>query len=185
MNLAELLKMADTATEGVELNDGDYKPVPPGTYSVAVTEAEGPVASKRANPNNPTEFGQLIKLTLTITEGPHANRKLFLRNNIIVYPASMSTEDQKKAQKAMAMGARERKVILDSLGKTGIENAAELVGATFRVEVKHRVYNGKTQEEVAKVLPSGAASANPARSATVSPNSAAVSGTKAKLPWEK
>lgn len=183
MNLAEMLKMADTATQGVELNDGEFTPVPPGVYSVAVTEAEGPVDSKRANPNNPTEFGKLIKLTLAITDGQYANRKLFLRNNIIVYPASMSADDQKKAQTAMAMGARERKVILESLGKAGIENAAELVGATFKVEVKHRVYNGKTQEEVSKVLPSGA----PAKavSTSFSAPAASVSAPKAKLPWEK
>lgn len=183
MNLAEMLKMADTATQGVEINDNNFTPVPPGTYSVAVTEAEGPVASKRANPNNPSEFGQLIKLTLTITDGPHANRKLFLRNNIIVYPASMSAEDQSKAQKAMAMGARERKIILDSLGKVSVENAIELVGATFKVEVNHRKYEDKIQENVAKVLPLNSSTA---KNNTGSSNANTKTTTsKAKLPWEK
>lgn len=183
MNLAEMLKMADTVAQGVEINDGDFTPVPPGIYSVAVTEADGPVDSKRANPNNPTERGKLIKLTLTITDGKFANRKLFFRNNIIVYPASMSADDQTKAQKAMAMGAKERKVILESLGKAGIENAAELVGATFRVEVKHRIYNGKQQEEVSKVMPLYAP-VN-ATSASAQAPAAPASAPKAKLPWEK
>ena len=183
MNLAEMLKMADAATQGVEINDGDFTPVPPGTYLVAVTKAEGPLDSKRANPNNPTEFGKLLNLTLTIAEGKFANRKLFLRNNIITYPASMSAEDQTKAQKAMAIGAKERKVILESLGKTGIENAAELVGATFKVEVKHRIYNGKPQEEVSKVMPLNAPVKPPTASATTP--AAQVHAPKAKLPWEK
>lgn len=183
MKLSEMLKAADAAVEGVDLNDGDFELLKPGTYAVAVTEAELN-DSKRANPNNPSEFGQLIKMKLTVTDGEFANRTLFFRNNIIVYPATLSAEDQSKAQKAMAMGARERKVILESLGKSAIEDPSELIGATFKVQVIVKKWNGKDTNEVSKVLPM---SAKPQQSAAFSPSPSpsASAPKKNRLPWDK
>lgn len=184
MNLAEMLKQADAAVKDVDVGETEFKPLPPGTYDVAVTEAEGPLDSKRSNPNNPTEFGKLIKLKLSVVGGEHNGRTLWLRNNIIVFPVTMSQDDQRKAQMAMAMGAKERKVMLDSIGRTGIENAAELVGATFRVEVVLKPYNGKMSNEVSKVL-SGNGSGHSSSVAQSAPASvASPAPAKAKLPWE-
>lgn len=185
MTLAEMLAAADAASQGIEISEKtEFKPVPPGDYTVAVESAEGPVDSKRANPTNPSEFGKLIRITFTIVEGPHAGRKLFARNNIIVYPKSMSADDVKNAQTAMAMGNAERKILLASIGKVGIEDASELVGATCKAKVVvGKDLNGIDRNEVKRLMASG--SAKPVASAPKSaPASAPAAAPRAKMPWE-
>lgn len=191
MNLAEMLAIADQATQGVEVNTTEYKPIDPGTYNVIVVGAEGPKDSKRANYANPTEFGKTIELQLEIADGANKGRKLFFTNNILVYPASPSSEDAVKAQKAMAIGANERKVILASIGKAQISDAHELIGASFSVDVTIRDYQGKKKNQVSRVKPLGGtasvASATAPAPAFAAPQSQTASTQTAaqssSLPW--
>lgn len=184
MTLAEMLNMANQASSGVEVNTNTgYTPLPAGVYSVAVTNATGPVASKRANPANPNEFGQYIKLEFTVTEGEHTNRKLFSNNNILVYPKSLGEEDVRRAQMAMAMGSKERELLLTSIGKTAIEQAEELIGATAKVKVVvAKDTNGADRNEIKSIMASGSTS-TPAT--TPAPAPAATTTAKPKMPWEK
>lgn len=185
MTLAEMLAAADAASQGIEISEKtEFKPVPPGDYMVAVESAEGPVDSKRANPTNPSEFGKLIRITFTIVEGPHAGRKLFARNNIIVYPKSMTSSAVKNAQTAMAMGNAERKILLASIGKVGIEDASELVGATCKAKVVvGKDLNGKDRNDIKRLMPADA----PAQKQQDVPASFAskpATVSKPKMPWE-
>ena len=151
MHLVEMLKASTPATQGVEMNDGDTAVIKPGIYDVVVSEAELN-DSECANPNNPSEFGKLIKMKLTITSGEYRDRSIFFINDILVYPASMKIGDQKKAQWAMAKGAKERKVILDSLGKTGVKDMSECVGAIFKAEIVVKKRNGKYSNKVSTIM---------------------------------
>lgn len=189
MNLAEMLAMADEATANVEITSGSFEPVPAGVYEVAVTSAEGPKDSTRVNPQNPSEHGKYIKLELTLTSGQYANRKVWLNNNIIVYPKSMTEEDIRKAQTAMAMGAKERKVIFDSVGKVSIQDASELVGATFNVKLAVRTNsNGNLENEVKTVIAKGhapVATRTIPAAAPAAPAAAPAAPARPKMPWEK
>jgi len=154
-----------------------------------VTKCEGPLDAKRADPRNPNEFGKFLNITFTITEGEFANRLLWMNNNILVYPASLSQDDVSKAQTAMAIGARERKVLLDSIGKTGIEMAEELIGAACKVTVavEKNSHTGKMESRIKRLAPlNGRATSVPAATPTatvVAPKTATTA--KAKMPWEK
>lgn len=186
MTLAEMLMAAEKASEGIEINNNtEFKPIPPGTYKVRVENAEGPVDSKRANPTNPSEFGKIIKIMFSIIEGEYAGRKLFMNNNIIVYPKSLSADDVKRAQQAMALGGQERKVLLASVGKVGIENAAELIGAICTAKTRiTKDINGKDRAEIARLMPDGDFNVV-APTVTGSPShTEAAPTTRAKLPWE-
>lgn len=188
MNLAEMLAMADQATANVEVSAGNgFDPLPPGEYQVAVTAA-ALKDSKRANPSNPAEFGKLIEIEFTITDGQYNSRKVWMRNNVIVYPKSMSEQDISNAQKAMKIGANERGVLFASLGKSSITQAEELVGASCRIKTANRPWDGKVMTEVKSVMPlSGGSSAPiPANVSPASPAPApAAAPSRAKMPWEK
>lgn len=187
MTLSEMLAMADQATQGVEVNT-DFDLIPPGTYDVTVTGAEGPIESARTNPTNPTEHGQYIKIECTITGPSNAGRKIWMNNNIICFPKSLGADDVKKCQTAMAMGAKERKVMLDSLGKTGISNAVELVGASFKASViVEKGTNGyKDKNAIKSVKPTNAPASAPAAAPAAAPAPApAAAPARPKMPWEK
>lgn len=189
MNLAEMLAMADQATANVEVSTGDFKPIAPGEYQAVVTAATLK-DSKRANPNNPDEFGKLIEIELTIVGGDFNDRKIWMRNNIIVYPKSMSEQDVRGAQTAMKIGANERAVLMASLGKAALNQAEELVGATCRIKTALRNWEGKMMSEVKSVLPSSGAASAPSATA-VAPSAPAAAKTapaapsRPKMPWEK
>lgn len=151
MNLAEMLAMADEVTRGVDVSTGEFEPIAPGKYNVIVVAAEGPVDTTRANYANPSEFGKRISLTLEVTEGKYKGRRVFMNNNILVYPKSPSADDAKSAQKAMAIGGKERKVMLDSIGKSSIATVGELVGATFSADINIDEYNGKKRNGVGMI----------------------------------
>lgn len=183
MTLAEMIKMANVASEGVETSSNDFSPVPAGEYVAAVTGAKGPIASKRANPSNPSEFGQYINIEFTITEGQYANRKIWSNNNVLVYPRTLSEEDIKKAQQAMAMGAKEREILLSVMGKTAIEQAEELIGATVRIKIAiEKNQKGVDTNTVKGIKP--ATDSTPSATPTATPVKAAKTA-KAKMPWEK
>ena len=190
MNLAEMLAAADAATKDIEISstNTEFKPVPPGEYNVVVVAAEGPINSKRANPMNPSEFGAYIKIQFSITDGEYANRRVFMNNNITVYPKDTSDDARKKALTAMAMGNAERKVLLAAVGKNAIQSAEELVGATCRVvlTVRKNINTGKDDNEVKKILPvSGAPASTPAPKSVSASAPAATVSAKKKMPWEK
>lgn len=178
MTLAEMIEMANKATEGIDTSRADYAPIPAGTYDVAVIAAEGPNPTKRANPSNPNEFGQMIEITFNVTGPSHSGCRLWLRNNVIVYPKTMDPGDISKAQTAMSIGGRERKILLDSLGKTAINSAAELIGAECSAKVEiEKSQSGRDRNVIKALMPkTGKKSAAPAASA---PQPA-----KAKMPWE-
>lgn len=186
MNLAEMLAMADQATQGVEVNT-DFELLAPGTYDVAVTGAEGPIESSRTNPTNPSEHGQYLKIECTVTGPTCVGRKIWMNNNIIVFPKSTSAEDVKKCQTAMAMGAKERKVMLDSLGKTGISSAVELVGACFKANiVVEKGTNGyKDKNAIKSVKPSNSPSAPVASPSAPVAATATAQASRPKMPWER
>lgn len=185
MTLAEMLNAANSVSSNIEIENIEYRPLPAGEYIVAVTNSTGPFASKRANPNNPNEFGQFLKLEFTIIEGQYTNRKLWMNNNILVYPKSSSEDDIRKAQMAIAMGAKEREVILTSIGKTAITTAEELIGATIKVKVvvvKDAFReDGSMKNEIKAILPAG----TPTTIAPASATPKATTTAKAKMPWEK
>lgn len=186
MTLAEMLNAANSVSSNIEIKNTEYTPLPAGEYIVAVTSSTGPFASKRANPNNPNEFGQFLKLEFTVIEGQYANRKLWMNNNILVYPKSSSEDDIRKAQTSIAMGAKEREVILASLGKTAITAAEELIGATIKVKVvvvkDAFKEDGSMKNEIKAILPANAATPSPSI-ATTTPKTTTTA--KAKMPWEK
>lgn len=186
MTLAEMLNAANSVSSTVEVSNNDYSPIPAGEYVVAVSNSTGPFASKRANINNPNEFGQYLKWEFMVIEGQYANRKLWMNNNILVYPKSASEDDIRKAQTAIAMGAKEREVILASLGKTAITAAEEMIGATVKVKVAivNDTYkgDGSMKNEIKAILPANASTPSPSI-ATTTPK--ATTTAKAKMPWEK
>lgn len=186
MTLQEMLAMADKATEGVEIKSEDFELLKPGTYDVAVTGCEGPCESARTNPTNPSEHGQYLKIKCTVTSGEYAGRKLWMNNNIICFPKTLSEADVRKCQTAMAVGARERKIMLDSVGKTGISDPAELVGASFKASViVEKGTNGYKDKNVIKtVKPSSAPDSAPSFAAPSAP-AAAPSAPRQKMPWER
>lgn len=196
MNLAEMLAMADQATQDVDVSSAtEFKPLPPGQYEVAVVAAEGPLESKRTNPNNPSEHGQYIKLNFAVTGDRFNGRRIFMNNNILVYPKSMSAEDVSRSQTAMAIGGKERKILLSSVGKNAVENVAEFIGATCLAEVVvTKDMNGNDRNEIKRILPSKGQqqSSNAATSVpsfmSAAPAQAPVAQTnvkpKNKMPWE-
>jgi len=187
MNLAEMLAVADQATQGIEINaNKEFDLITPGTYDVAVTGAEGPIPSARTNPKNPDEHGQYLKIEFTITGPASSGRKVWMNNNIICFPKTNSPDDVKKCQTAMAMGAKERKVLLDSIGKVGIETAQELIGATCKVLIAtEKGTNGYKDKSVVKNVKPIDSSSSPSPVQSHSAPVQTTSAPKAKLPWEK
>lgn len=195
MNLAEMLAKADSETADVEISSGEFELLKPGVYDAVIVKAEGPLPTKGANPLNPSEFGQKIEIEFSVTGPTDAGRKLWHNNNILVYPKAMDADSQRRAQTAMAIGAAERRVWLESLGKTSISDAPELNGATCRLKVViGKKQNGDDRNEIKKILPSSASSGSSAHSAPSRPSrpspaaapvqAPAPAATNGKMPWE-
>lgn len=114
-----------------------FEPLPVGEYDVEVTNAE----YKTASTGSP-----MYKIEFTIEAGPHKGRKLW-RNLTL------------KVEKPNAVGAffgQMRALGLnDEFFASSPEEAticAELIGNRARVTVKHREYNGQTQNDVDKIV---------------------------------
>jgi len=112
------------------VEDKDFEPIPAGNYVVRVLEATEKSSAK----------GKYIKLTLEVTEGEYAGRKLF--HNLSELPQSLWN----------------LKRFLDAAGvEYGEEGFAteDIQGAELEVSVVQEPYNDKITNKVKGYLPIG------------------------------
>jgi len=79
---------------------GDFEPLPAGNYMAQVIDSD--VVDTKAND------GKILKLTLEVMDGPHANRKIWVNLNYI-----------NKNATAQRIAAETIKKICDAVGHTG------------------------------------------------------------------
>ena len=93
-----------------------FEPVPEGWYNVAITESE-------VKPTKDKE-GAFLQLKVSIIDGPHANKPIFIRLNI-----------QNASQQAVDIAYRELSSICHAIGVDGFADTSQLHGIPFQVRV--------------------------------------------------
>lgn len=130
---ADLMKRAGNAS---------FEPLPPNDYEVEIEKAEAKTAQSSGK--------LMFVVTFKVTEGPHANRKVF--NNFVVSPESEGAMGYFfRHMKALGLNSD---FFANQPTSETIANA--LVGRRARVEVGQRVWNGETRNEVKNIKPSTA-----------------------------
>ncbi len=132
MNLGQLIRDA---------KPNDYTPVPVGNYDVTVDSAEFKF-TKAGDP--------MFVVVFVIDEGqPSAGRKLF-RNITITEKSVNIAVDQ------LSVLGIEQSTLADALSDGGDPNVVcqQLVDAPAVVKVEHREWEGRTQSDVKRILPS-------------------------------
>ncbi len=135
--------------------------IPRGRYNAMITASE----------DKPTKSGSgaYLQLEFTITDGPHANRKVWARLNL----------DNPNAT-AVDIAKRELAAIYQALGVTKATDSAELHDKPLVIEVAVEAKDGNENNRIKAYMSAGGAAA-PAR---VVPPKAEAAPAKSR-PWEK
>lgn len=108
--------------------------IPPDTYTVTVEKAEASL-SKTGNPK--------VELTFKVTEGPHANRRVWGRVNF-----AQHSKDSMAITVAQLAEFGISRQWLATNNPTTAQIASKMVGATITLKVGHREWEGKTYYDV-------------------------------------
>lgn len=147
-----------------------YDVLPPGWYNVRITESE----------MRPTKNGQgsYLSLTMTVIDGPMANRKLFDRLNI-----------NNPSAKAVEIAYQTLSSICHATGVIQLQDSQQLHGLPMQAKVKIRPAEGSYQEanEISgyKPVDGGGATAPQAAPSWAPPAQPAArpAGTSQMPPW--
>ena len=151
----------------LNFNAADIEPaapisaLPPGRYPVAISKTE--MKDTKAG------TGQYLQIELTITSGTAANRKLWLRLNLV-----------NQNQQAVDIAYRELSAICHAVGVLQVNDSDELLGREMMVDVGIEK-NGQTGEDTNRVKGYAAVSATPAKSSLPAAKPAAAKAA----PWSK